>query len=76
MDHGIADFHAGGIAVEQQATGFLLQQADDGLETLQIGRLGQQGGGQLTMQALQRLVQLGFVSHLDHHRGGTEDFFL
>ena len=76
MDHGIADFHTGGIAVEQQAPGFLLQQADDGLEALQICRLGQQGGGQLAVQALQRLVQLGFVGHLDHHGGGAEDFFL
>ncbi|MNG10712.1 hypothetical protein D3C84_942010 [compost metagenome] len=76
MDHGIADFHTGGITVEQHAADLLFQQGQNVAQGVEFGIFADQGGGQLTAQTVQRLEQPGLVSDFDHDGGRAKDFFL
>ncbi|MDT4850899.1 hypothetical protein FQZ97_850650 [compost metagenome] len=76
MDHGVADFHTRGIAVEQQASGLAFQQRHQRSGQLQVAGFGDQGGGELAVQAVQGLLQLRQVGHFHQHGGRAEDFLL
>lgn len=76
VDHRVADFHAGRIAVEQQAPCLLFQERYQVGEGRQVFRFGDQGRGELPVQPMQRALQFGVVGDLDDHAGRAEDFFL
>lgn len=76
MDHRVADFHAGRVAVEQQASCLLFQERYQVGEGRQVFRFGDQGRGELPVQPMQRALQFGVVGDLDDHAGRAEDFFL
>lgn len=72
--HGGADFDAGGVAIEDEAAGFALQDVEE------IGGLGEvfggavEGGGKLAVEALEGFLELGEAAGADEEGVGAEDF--
>ncbi|MNP38706.1 hypothetical protein D3C76_1322400 [compost metagenome] len=76
MHHRIADLDSCRVTVDQQTPGLALQQRHQCGKVLKVCRFGNQGRGQLAMQALHGTAQLRLVSHFHHHGGRAEHFFL
>lgn len=76
MDHGVADFHTGRVAIEQQTSGFALQQRHQRGEVHKVVRLGDQRRGELTVQALQRATQFASSATSTRTVGRAKNFLL
>ncbi|MNH23891.1 hypothetical protein D3C79_838030 [compost metagenome] len=65
MNHGVADFHAGTKAVDQDPSGLALQQRQQVRGLLVVSGVQVQGDGELTFEGMDDLLQLRqvFAAH-------------